>query len=238
MMLTKALHFSGGKDSLACLYLLEPIWNEVLVTWCDTGNAHASTRALMDRVCAMVPHFKVIVSDQPAFVAEFGYPVDVLPTGRSRFGQMLDSRKGRMFVDWQSCCATNIWGPMHRAMKELGIRTVFRGQKQTDLIRSPIRSGHVEDGVEYVFPIEDWTDKMVFDFLGDRVPEHYLLGEKTSRDCVNCTAYLHENKERIAALPPKDRSEVIEVLRDLRDCIQESVDHIDDIVGEQHANVR
>lgn len=237
-MLTKALHCSGGKDSLACLYLLEPIWDELLVVWVNTGNAHASTHALMHEIRAKVPHFHEVVSNQPAFVAQYGYPVDVLPTARTPFGQQLDSRKGRTFVDWQTCCSTNIWTPMYAAMKELGITTVYRGQKLADMIRAPIRSGHQEDGITYVFPIEGWTDQQVFDYLGDRVPEHYLRGEKTSRDCVNCTAYLHENKERIAALPEADRAEIIEVLRDLRACIQESVDHIDGIVGEQHGIVR
>lgn len=237
-MPTKALSFSGGKDSLACLFLLESMWDDLVVVWCNTGNAHPSTIAMMERIRMMVPHFHEVLSDQPSFIAECGYPTEILPTNRTPFGQQLDSRKGRKFIDWQTCCSTNIWIPLHHAMTELGVTTVFRGQKRADMIRSPIKNGHVENGVAYVFPLEDWTDQMVFDYLGDRVPEHYLRGEKTSRDCVNCTAYLHENKERIAALPPSDRAEVIEVLRDLRECIQESVNYIDGIVGEEYAIVR
>ena len=238
MALTKALSFSGGKDSLACLFLLEPLWNELVVVWGNTGAAHPSTHEMMERVRKRVPHFREVKSNQPAFIAEYGYPVDVLPTRRTRFGQQLDDRGGRKFVDWQSCCATNLWVPMYQAMKDMGIRTVYRGQKKADMIRSPIKSGHTEDGITYIFPLEDWTDAKVFEYLGERVPDHYLTGEKTSRDCVNCTAYLHENQQRIAALPAQVKAEVIEVLADLRACMQESVDYIDDIIGGRNGIVR
>jgi len=30
------LQFSGGKDSLACLYLLKPRWHEIMVLWLST----------------------------------------------------------------------------------------------------------------------------------------------------------------------------------------------------------
>jgi len=192
----------------------------------------------MAEIRAMVPHFHELKTDQSWFIRNVGYPSDLMPVSRTPFGQSLLGRSQRRFVDWPTCCNTNIWQPLVETSKHLGATTIYRGQKKADLMHVRVESGQTEDGITYVFPLEDWTDADVFAFLGDKVPEHYLRGEKTSQDCVNCTAYLHENTERIAALPSKDRAEIIEVLRDLRGCIQESVDYIDGIVGESNAIVR
>jgi hypothetical protein len=53
-----------------------------------------------------------------------------------------------------ACCAENIWGPMARATVELEATLVIRGQRAREQRRAPIASGHVEDGIEYLFPIE------------------------------------------------------------------------------------
>jgi 3'-phosphoadenosine 5'-phosphosulfate sulfotransferase (PAPS reductase)/FAD synthetase len=228
---TRVLHFSGGKDSLACLYLLQPDWDDITVMWCNTGAAHHSTIKMMEYISGIVPHFMEVQSDQPAYISEWGYPVDIVPVWRTGFGMSLDERWGRKFIDWTSCCATNIWAPLEKATRELGANVVYRGQKTADKIKSPIRSGHNENGVTYIFPLEEWTDEDVFAYLGDRVPPHYRSGERTSRDCVNCTAYLHENVERIAALPKNVRIELSVVLDDLRACMRESIEQIDSIIG-------
>jgi len=34
---TEVLQLSGGKDSLACLYLLKPKWDDLIVAWVNTG---------------------------------------------------------------------------------------------------------------------------------------------------------------------------------------------------------
>jgi 3'-phosphoadenosine 5'-phosphosulfate sulfotransferase (PAPS reductase)/FAD synthetase len=60
-------------------------------------------------------------------------------------------------------------------------------------------------------PIENWTTEQVFDYLdevGADLPPGYGLGEKTGRDCWDCTAYLDENKRRIENLPEERKAEV------------------------------
>jgi 3'-phosphoadenosine 5'-phosphosulfate sulfotransferase (PAPS reductase)/FAD synthetase len=73
------LQFSGGKDSLACLFLLREQWDEMTVLWVNAGAAFPETVGLMEKIRALVPHFLEVRTNQPAQVAELGYPVDVLP---------------------------------------------------------------------------------------------------------------------------------------------------------------
>ena len=49
-----ALQVSGGRDSIACLYLMRPYWDRVTVYWLDTGAAYPETVSLMQRICDMV----------------------------------------------------------------------------------------------------------------------------------------------------------------------------------------
>jgi 3'-phosphoadenosine 5'-phosphosulfate sulfotransferase (PAPS reductase)/FAD synthetase len=61
-------------------------------------------------------------------------------------------------------------------------------------------------------PIQDWTEADVWDYLkhvnADIAPG-YIAGEKTGRDCWDCTAYLSDNKKRISNLPEDKKQEVL-----------------------------
>jgi hypothetical protein len=65
----------------------------------------------------------------------------------------------------------------------------------------------------------------VFEFLKDEgayIPDYYFKGEKTGRDCWDCTAYLDENKARIANLPADRRAIVCGRIEKIRDAIMSS----------------
>jgi len=38
------LQFSGGQDSIALLYLMEPFWEDLTVVWADAGDASPALR--------------------------------------------------------------------------------------------------------------------------------------------------------------------------------------------------
>lgn len=189
-----ALQFSGGKDSLACLYMLKPFWHQIDVVWLNTGAALPETLEQMVKIRAMVPRFVEIRSDQPADIARNGMPVDVLPvscTSEHRLVSVGDAPLMRPFLD---CCRNNLWLPMLHAMQ--GYDLIIRGQKNCDAKKAPIKSGDVENGVEYYFPLEEWTEEEVLGYLADNdieLPPTYQYF-KSSPDCWSCTAYLSENK--------------------------------------------
>jgi len=209
------LQFSGGKDSLACLYLLEPRWHEITVAWVNSGAAFPETIALMDRVRKMVPHFLEIEGKQN--IEAEGYPTDVLPIAATALGRMYEGHTGMRFQSRYSCCTAALWGPMVRAMREIGATTIIRGQKRSDVMKTPLQSGTVIEGIRYEFPLEDWTDADVLAYLrgkGIELPANYRY-MANGLDCINCTAYLHEGKGRLQYMRenhPEKHREVQRVL--------------------------
>lgn len=189
------LQLSAGKDSAACLYLLEEYWPKLTVLWCDTGDAYPETIAYMQRIAAMVPHFSVAHGDVRAFIKVNGFPADAVVSDYTAFGQLTTTKKDVPFVAYQVCCNDNLWQPMWKAVLDGGFDGVIRGQKDSDSHRSPTRSGDIHEGVEFLHPVESWTDGDVIAYLGNRLPSSYQRGIKSSLDCLHCTAYV--DKARI-----------------------------------------
>lgn len=201
------LSFSAGKDAAACLYLLEHYWDRIDVVWCNPGDPYPETVEYMKKIKALVPSFIEVKSDSREWIRQYGYPVDILPIKRTPLGKMIEkSNKISLQSAWD-CCGANLWQPMQIFMQEGGYNCVIRGQKSDDRQTSPIRSGQTIEGVRYLFPLEDWTDADVIEYLGDRVPPSYER-RKTSLDCMRCTAYMKDNSlsdlEKISPLAAEE----------------------------------
>ena len=185
-----ALQLSGGKDSIACLYLMKPYWDRLTVYWCDTGAAFPETVALMADIEKTVPNFARIEGRQPQVVAEFGIPTDILPASATPMGVVV-SGQGVLMQDRYSCCLRSLMLPMHQRMLDDGITLIIRGQRKDDSVKSPICSGDVESGIEYLFPIEDWDARQVMRYLAEEdapIPRFYEMLEEAP-DCLTCTAW-------------------------------------------------
>lgn len=184
-----ALQFSGGKDSLACLYLMQPHWDRMTVYWCDTGDTYPETVSLVAEVRDMVPNFARIEGRQPQVIEQFGIPTDLLPASSTPMGSVMLG--GAPMQDRYSCCLRSKMIPMHERMLEDGITLIIRGQKQSDKEKSPLRSGDVDGGIEMLFPIEDWSDRQVMNYLreqGAPIPRFYeMLND--APDCMTCSAW-------------------------------------------------
>jgi phosphoadenosine phosphosulfate reductase len=196
--------------------LLKDQLDEITVLWADSGDSFPETREQMELVRALCPNFVVVKGNQPAVIDEFGYPVDVLPVRNHsdvRFLAQQDTPKLQGFME---CCIRSFLYPMHLKTRELGATMIIRGQKSCDHKKSPVKSGDVIDGVEYFFPLENWTDKDVLEFVKDSpmLPSHYSEAN-TSLDCMHCTAYLSDNAWKLSYLKRNHPSEADEVLRRL-----------------------
>jgi phosphoadenosine phosphosulfate reductase len=226
------LQFSGGKDSVACLYLLRPRWSEIVVVWINTGMAFPETLAQMEEIKGLVPHFHEVKSTQN--IEMDGYPADIVPIAATALGRAMEGDKSIKFQSRYSCCAAALWRPMNEAMKALGAKVVIRGQKNADRLSSPIRSGTVFEGIEYQFPLEHWTDADVYAYLREqkvKLPENYPR-MNTGLDCWNCTAYLHENVEKFAYMRerhPEKYSKVIGILDQLHHTLERELQPLIDI---------
>jgi 3'-phosphoadenosine 5'-phosphosulfate sulfotransferase (PAPS reductase)/FAD synthetase len=226
------LAFSGGKDSLACLHLLSDYWNRITVAWVDTGDAFPETLAQMEGVARIVPDFVRIPSDQPAQIARAGWPVEVVPVDRTEYGRLVGGHHKQLFQPYVTCCAENIWAPMHQAVQQLGATLVIRGTKKSDKRRAPVESGSVIDGVEYFNPLEDWTDADVVGYLSEvkiSLPPNYD-DMNTSLDCRMCTAYLHENAGKVRYMRrrhPEHAEELGRRITEIRDVLREELRHVE-----------
>jgi 3'-phosphoadenosine 5'-phosphosulfate sulfotransferase (PAPS reductase)/FAD synthetase len=194
------LQFSAGKDSLACLKLLKPYWNRIIVLWANAGNAYPETLDYMDKVRKLVPHFVEVHGEQPAWVIEHGMPVDVVPVSMTSFGPYMGSKDLPLVQPFNACCHHNLWQPMADWIIANDVTGIIRGQKDCDTHKPPHNSGEWIGPFQVFHPIEKWTDEQVIEFCGDDIPDSYKRGMKSSLDCMSCSAYASHNKERIQDL--------------------------------------
>lgn len=188
-----ALQLSGGRDSIACLFLLKPHWDNLTIYWCNPGIPYPETVSLMQSIKEMVMHFIEIDGRQPQVVAEFGIPSDIVPISSTPIG-IKATGQGELMQDRYSCCFRSMVIPTQERMIADGITLVIRGQKQADKLKWPVRSGDVVDGVEYLFPIEDWDTRKVMTYLREQkapIPRFYEM-LNSAPDCMTCTAYWEE----------------------------------------------
>lgn len=236
------LQFSGGKDSMATLLFMRPWWNKINVMWVNTGAAFPEMIEFMDKIKSMVPTFTEVKTDQPAYIKQYGYPSDVVPIDNTFIGQIFSGIKENAISAYLDCCVSNISMPLDKATKATGATLIIRGQKNCDGHKSPIRNGHKEDGVEYFFPIQDWTNEEVFEFFKEQefeVPEFYSL-KSTSLDCWNCTAYCADHADKLSYMEkkhPEKFTELLDQLGIVRQSINKEVRHLDILLEKKHAYV-
>lgn len=219
-----ALMFSGGKDSLACLHLVKDYLDKVLVVWVNTGANFPEIEQMMREVKSIVTHFHEIKTDQPSSIKSKGYPVDVVPVNYTLLGQSVTSIKDFKVRSYFECCSENFWIPCDAEMRKLGVTGIIRGQRNSEAHRAPIKSGHIENGIEYYLPIESWKDSEVIDYLRskDVVINERLSMAHSSLDCWNCTAYMAESAERFKYIKknhPSKYESIVEIVKKIDNVI-------------------
>jgi len=190
-----ALQFSGGKDSLAALYLLRTHWERITVYWLNTGNAFPETHALMAQTRDAVPNFVEVQGDQEASFSQHGYPSDLVPAEHTPIGVACGGSPGPLIQGRYDCCWRVLMKPLHDRMVEDRITLIIRGEKSADAHRA--QHGSFFDGISYYSPIENWTDTMVLRYLRSQhiaLPRFYEEGHNTSFDCMDCTAWWGEGR--------------------------------------------
>ena len=195
-----ALQFSGGRDSLAMLLLLRPLWDALTVYHVDTGDAYPETRALIMRARAAVPRFVEVQGDAPAITDAHGWPSDVLPAGANWPFEGIERLR---LIDRHWCCYASHMEPLHRQIRADGVTLVLRGQRDDDAAKSPVGHGQTVDGITIAYPIAGWSAEQVERYIaahGWDVPPYYAAGLTSAPDCMHCTAWLEHG-----ALPYLER---------------------------------
>ena len=159
------IQFSGGRDSLALAYHMRALTPFVDVVMVDTGDMPDAAYKNLQ------------------LVRDLGFNVELVQTRSDDWR----SRNGNPSGDnWIACCFHNIWMPMGEFVQQRGYRQVIRGTRRCDPHFHGVMPGDIVDGVLYTFPLWDWTDKQVNDYLGPLLPEAYRNDVNGMPDCLTC----------------------------------------------------
>ncbi len=192
------LAFSGGKDSLACLFLNKHRAHEITAIWINTGKNYPETLEMVEIAKKMCGAFIEVRSDQESQNYIEGLPSDIVPVNLTRFASIFNGNQKQHVQSFLACCFENIGRRIHEAAIAHGITHLIRGQRIDEKFKSPARDGMIVDGIVYVQPIENWTSEQVYKFLEKHMelPEHLFLNH-SSLDCYDCTAYVKDSADRI-----------------------------------------
>ncbi|MEF9946789.1 MAG: phosphoadenosine phosphosulfate reductase family protein [Comamonas sp.] len=226
-----ALHFSGGKDSMACLQLLQPyVQRGMPVYWMATGDSLPETLEVIRWVSERIPVMHVVRSDVKAWRAANGAPVDMLPSGCTPIGLM--HGLGEMALSGRfDCCWQNLMRPMHERMLQDGIALVVRGTKAQDTPKQPDLS---EPGLPYevLLPLDGWSHGQVFDYLSRwslfKNTLYEVPGMQSAPECVGCTAWWDDGKARyFKARNPEQLERYSVSLKSVRQELQRCMDQLE-----------
>lgn len=190
------LQFSGGRDSIATLLRWQEHKEETVVLWLDAGGTLPEVEAMIRQLTAGW-NLHVVKSDAATWIRNNGLPADIVPTWRNGRGRMWAENTATIpIANSLTCCESNVMLPMHAATLLMHPQYIVRGQRNAEILKSIVRNEQVIDGITYLFPIQDWSDGEVNQYLADHgieLPEWYINGTK-GFDCWWCTGFVKESR--------------------------------------------
>lgn len=189
-----AFEFSGGKDSLAALWLLRGQWDRMHVYWLNAGDAFPETLAVVEWVKTQVPNWTEVRSDVHKVIEEFGLPSDIVPCNSTALGRIIDGDHNPLIQQRYDCCGRTVMKPLHDRVLADGNTGIIRGQKACDK-GVPVKGGTV-DGVEIFNPLVNWNDEQVFEYLrANELPVNPVYATmKTTPECMTCSAWWDDGR--------------------------------------------
>ncbi len=212
-MAVTVLQFSGGIDSLCMLLLLRKSSRAgAHVVTVLTDGAYPDAEQYLQAVANEMRMYTFHTVRTERYLPHYGQPVDIVPLRWTAMGQLARGTHDVRYQDAFSCCNRAIWEPLDKASRDLDATDIYRGQRNDDRLRSPLKDGDEDRGVRMHFPLADWGRQEVREYVIDNaphlLPEYYAMGEQTSRDCLDCTAYRADNAIRVDNLPDLEKQRV------------------------------
>lgn len=229
-----ALHFSGGKDSLACLYLLRDQLDKLAVYWVNTGDQCPETASVVEAVRGWIPNFIEVGTDSRAWRAQHGNPTDLAPANSHWLGVAYGLSDSPL-VNRFDCCFHNLMRPMHERMIADGVDAVIRGTKLADTGRIP-HEGPTGD-YDVILPIKSWSHEQVFEYLRsvgapvNPIYDHFKA--ISAPECMTCTAWWDDGKaEYLRVKHPQALPEYRVSLQRIREALKSHLQELDFEIGE------
>ena len=187
----RALAFSGGKDSMACLHLMKDQLDCAI--YVNAGYSYPETLAMVDYAGRFLK-VHVVNSRRPDVI-----PADLVPADWTVDGQAYTTPKPITVVSYHECCNASLAAPLFAEAQRLGVTELVCGQRNEESHKATSRDGDMVMGIKRLHPIEDWTEAEVLGYLETQmtVPPHFYTIKHSSLDCYDCTGYRAESKDRL-----------------------------------------
>lgn len=225
------LLFSGGKDSLTCLYKCKPYWDKLYVLWANTGKNFPEIEEFMEEVKAMVPHFIECRSNQDAFIKANGYPTEVAVTRILPEHRQFDTQGcNQRVVTKHQCCKNNLWRPVQGMLEAVDCTAFVKGQRGDDPYNDTWPT-HIQVGervCEMLYPCRYLKEEDCLAFLkaeGVNLTERFFIG-RTSLDCWDCTGYWEYVPERLKYMAkhhPDKHAHVVQIFKNIKADVNKSI---------------
>lgn len=219
---------------MAVYHVIKKYLDVITVAWIDTGNNAPELRQYMVELSKKVPKFLHYKGDQPKWVEENGMPSDVVPVDHTHIGRASTGETLKI-VDYFACCNANIWEPFREVVRHLGATAVITGQRSEDSHKNVYTDGSYHPmGYQYYYPIEDWTDGEVVQFLkdsGETDPRFDI--HHSSIDCLTCTAYCKSSPQRMQYLQknhPQHYAELVRRLKLIKGAVNRYMQAVDAVI--------
>ena len=190
-----AAAYSGGKDSLACVYLLKADWDRVVFYHLDPGDELPELHDAVAAVAAMVPHFVRVKTDVRGWIEANGIPSDLVPYSAHILGRAQGEGRTRLVTRYE-CCNANRAGPLLARIVADGNTMLISGMRRDDMATRPANDGTVVGGIELFYPLDTWTAADVLAYLaevGAPLPKFYPQLPH-GLDCAHCSAWWSDER--------------------------------------------
>jgi 3'-phosphoadenosine 5'-phosphosulfate sulfotransferase (PAPS reductase)/FAD synthetase len=200
------LLFSGGKDSLALVYLFKPYLGRITLLHVDAGDLLPEMRELVAVVEKSVPHFVRVATDAPAWIAANALPSELVPVRAHPAARAFLRGARHSIVPMVDCCDHNRWRPMQKALAELAPSLVLNGQRRAD--EAILGAGTASVPWETWYPIADWSAADVLAYLTEvEAPVlPFYSYRPQAPECATCPASWDEGRAAYLAKHHPDLS--------------------------------
>ena len=195
---------SGGKDSTVLLHLCRPWAKKMTILHGYKDDGWPGVTELLKAHCVAWGYQDVQIIHPwltfPAYVEQYGWPVDVVPTaleGGTAVAESVYRTSHIRIASWWHCTFVRGIYPLMLATAKHGADMVFTGSRLSDapnntMFQTEIAQRH-PTGWQRFNPLSEWTSEDIWTYIETHtidLPPHYRWKRSATYevpDCLSCT---------------------------------------------------
>lgn len=184
------IFYSGGKDSSVLLSLVHSIDNSVPVMYNNTTLCHPTLLQRIRDYTKNLDYIETIPERKPEDLwKETGYYPLLSKRGFSAYKKRIPNLR----IQPVACCYHLKEIPSMKIIKERKIKVLFWGNRAEESNRR--KWSFIDNGFLfqrrgnkkfYCYPIQHWTERDIYNYLGKYVPEYKITDNSFESGCIPC----------------------------------------------------